>query len=129
MKIFQSFPTNHRPSAVVNRMEAISTQMEPPMDQGMAQVSQADQMQLMEQFPKDFFPMMDKKYARPTHIYKHVYVTEDNDAHQEKKKKHHHHDHHHKIHKKHNHRSDDSWLEYLNLYGCDSENDDSEDDS
>lgn len=62
----------------------------------------------LRDFPKDFFPTMGKKYMEP-HVYKHVYV------HPKKYIVHK------KPTKKKPTRKEDSWLDSINPFGCDSD--------
>jgi hypothetical protein len=90
----------------VHRMDPMQT---------LESVSTTDYMNQLEAFPKDFFPMMSKKYSVPSHIYKHVYVTsptKDVVKHKPKKRK--------------PSRKEDSWMDSLNPFGCESENEDYE---
>lgn len=77
-------------------------------------ITTSDYMNHMEDFPKDYFPMEAKKYSIPAHIYKHVYVTSPSKYKKEKKKKPSH--------------KEDSWYDFLNPFGCESDYDDYDED-
>lgn len=72
-------------------------------------------MNQMEDFPKDFFPMMAKKYS-PSHIFKHVYVTSPSKIVVNKKKM------------KKKESKEESWLESFNPFGCESDYDNYDED-
>lgn len=73
------------------------------------------QMNQMEDFPKDFFPTLSKKYSQPpSHVYKHVYVSDKYVPKKNKKKK--------KEKEK-----EESWYESFSPFGDESEDDDEKD--
>lgn len=79
--------------------------MQPIVDEGT--------MNQIQDFPKDFFPSISKKYSTAPHIYKHVFVTSPNKVIVEKKPK-----------GKKKIRKEDSWLDSINPFGCESDYDD-----
>lgn len=72
------------------------------------------QTQMTHTDPTYFIPEMSKKYSDPPYVYKHIYVTspEVTTPAEKKRKK-----------KKKIQNKDDSWMEYLNPFGCDSDDD------
>lgn len=96
----------------INRMDPMQPYTVEPMliDNSMNQV---------QHFPKDFFPMMTKKYSQPpSHIYKHVYVTGPNKyVSMEVTKK-----------KKRKKDKEESWLDMLHPFGDDSEEEEENED-
>lgn len=89
----------------VNRMDPIQVVV-PAMT--------ANPMNPTQPFPRDFFPMLEKKYSIPSHIYKHVFVTSPSKIVMHKKRK--------KSKEK-----EESWFDSLNPFGCESDEDDYED--
>jgi hypothetical protein len=67
----------------------------------------------MEDFPKELLQTIAKKYSSVPHIYKHVYVTSPSKIIVHKKPK-----------NKKNNRKEDSWLDSINPFGCESDYDD-----
>lgn len=78
-----------------------------PMEQMMIMPESQSQV---EDFSRDFFPMLAKKYSVPPPIYKHVYVTSPS-KHSKKPKK------------KKSKSKDYSWLDSMNPFGCDTDYD------
>lgn len=109
MKKFLSLPNQRiNLSKNVNRMDPVQYTVDSTlMDSHLNPVGE---------FPKDFFPMMAKKYHSPPpqHIYKHIYVTEEPIKIVEKKKKK----------KKKMHKKEDK--EWYDAFGCDSEDEEYE---
>lgn len=70
----------------------------------------------VEDFPKDFFPTVTKKYSQTPYVYKHIYVTAPTKPLPEKPKKN----------KK---AKEESWMDYMmNPFDCESDFDDYDDD-
>jgi hypothetical protein len=106
-------PTNHYRlslNPIVNRNDNVQSHTIPPilMENGLKEI---------EDFPKDFFPTIAKKFSKsPPHIYKHVFVTSPSIIVHKKPKN------------KKSIRKEDSWLDSLNPFGCDSDYEDYDDD-
>ncbi|CRK93233.1 CLUMA_CG006777, isoform A [Clunio marinus] len=70
----------------------------------------------LDNFPKDFYPTIAKKYSSQPQLYKHVYVTSPHHKDKKKKKKNKFKD------------SDESWFDYLNPFTCDDDYEDYDED-
>jgi hypothetical protein len=104
-------PTNHHRlslNPIANRNDNSQSHTMPPIltENGLNRV---------EDFPKDFFPSIAKKYSSAPHIYKHVFVTSPSKI---------------IVHKKNKKgiRKEDSWFDSLNPFGCDSDYEDYDED-
>lgn len=102
-------PTNHhrfRLNPIVNRNDNIQSHTMQPVLTGAV-------MNRMEDFPKELLATIAKKYSSAPNIYKHVYVTSPSKISIRKKPK-----------NKKNNRKEDSWLDSINPFGCESDYDD-----
>lgn len=104
-------PTTHRMNfhKNVNRMDPVQP-LEP-----VSTANSVNYINQLDSFPKDFFPMMAKRYSVPSHIYKHVFVTSPSKVEIKKKPK-----------KRKPSRKEDSWMDSINPFGCESEEEDYE---
>lgn len=107
MKKFLSLPNQRiNLNKNVNRMDPMQTYTVETTLMGNPSNSAGD-------FPKDFFPMLAKKYySPPSHVYKHIYVTAPSKVTEKKKKKK-------KIHKK----EDKEWYD---AFECESDDEEYE---
>lgn len=102
-------PTNHNRlslNPIVNRIDNVpSHTMQPIFTETV--------MNRMEDFPKELLQTIAKKYSSAPHIYKHVFVTSPSKITVGKKPR-----------NKKNNRKEDSWLDSINPFGCESDYED-----